>query len=292
LNEDIYALVQAEESPGTIHLSYGSETFEKDTKVTFHEKQEFLGLIFNLGSDLHYTLDQQQRVIYWNCFDMIYIPAGYRFPCQVMKGEASSFCIHFPQKYMKVWQQNFPFISEVLKVMPKKPFTTGHGSFPITPEIHQIILDVMLTQSTGLLRSAYCNSRVCQVGWHAFHQVSEMIAEPVKKTTRRSTTEKVKQVREWLVADLKKDWSLNRLSQMTGLERSKLNREFRKVYNISLMRYLFEERMQKAKALFRDTDMLVKQVASDTGYKNISRFSEAFKRRFGFSPGVLRSRDS
>ncbi|MBD2773721.1 helix-turn-helix transcriptional regulator [Iningainema sp. BLCCT55] len=54
------------------------------------------------------------------------------------------------------------------------------------------------------------------------------------------------------------------------------------------MKYLTNYRMQKAVELLHDENLTVKEIAVLVGYDSEVAFNQAFKRSYGFPPGVFR----
>ena len=45
-----------------------------------------------------------------------------------------------------------------------------------------------------------------------------------------------------------------------------------------------EERMKKAKALLRETDLTVEAIAAEVGYENVEHFNRLFKKSYDMTP--------
>lgn len=84
------------------------------------------------------------------------------------------------------------------------------------------------------------------------------------------------------------DINVTKLASHIGIDRTYLYRIFMDSISISPEQYLLKVRMTKAANLLKETDYPVLQVAYSTGYKDISHFSNIFKRFFGVSPSVYR----
>ncbi|QXZ10301.1 helix-turn-helix transcriptional regulator [Comamonas sp. Y33R10-2] len=84
-----------------------------------------------------------------------------------------------------------------------------------------------------------------------------------------------------MVADLARDM---------GMSPSALQRQFRQLYGSSIDEYRRSQRLDHARALLAQTGCSVQEVAHSSGYTSAANFSTAFKRRFGISPKLVRSR--
>lgn len=93
------------------------------------------------------------------------------------------------------------------------------------------------------------------------------------------------QVRSYMQEHLSEKLTIARLSREFSLSPTSLKTAFRRMYGVSLHRWLIEERMKKARRLLQDTDLTIQQVAQEVGYDGVSRFNVAFKQRYGVTPG-------
>ncbi len=67
-----------------------------------------------------------------------------------------------------------------------------------------------------------------------------------------------------------------------------LSRLFKAKHNIDFTNHLKELRLKKAASVLRDEHVSISKIAVMVGYKDASRFSEHFRKRFGVNPSVYR----
>ena len=84
--------------------------------------------------------------------------------------------------------------------------------------------------------------------------------------------------------------SPEQLARLCGCSPRHFNRLFRKHFGASARARQTELRLLKARQLLCDTGAKVLQVATDSGYRNLSLFNALFKKRFGMTPSVWRRR--
>lgn len=80
------------------------------------------------------------------------------------------------------------------------------------------------------------------------------------------------------------DYSNERVTEMLGMSKSKLNRLFRGLYDTSLHTYVQEQRLEYAAGLLKNGEANVTEVAAKCGYNNLSHFAKAFARKYGITP--------
>ena len=68
-----------------------------------------------------------------------------------------------------------------------------------------------------------------------------------------------------------------------------LSRLFRQHHGLSFQGYLQKLRLEKAAELLATTQMPIARIAKRVGYRDVSRFGQHFRRRFGMTPGAWRA---
>lgn len=109
---------------------------------------------------------------------------------------------------------------------------------------------------------------------------------------KADTIARIHYAREILVAHLENPPSLLKLAQIVGVSDRTLQRGFKELLGKTAFSYLTEKRMESAEQLLRQGNITIVEVAHRVGYSEPRRFAEAFKRRFGITPGCLFGRKS
>ncbi|WP_394388261.1 AraC family transcriptional regulator [Shewanella woodyi] len=86
-------------------------------------------------------------------------------------------------------------------------------------------------------------------------------------------------------------WDLNSLANVGGYSRASFINHFKNYLDTTPQEYLSQLRLSKAKKQLIRGDAVLK-VALDVGYSNDVSFAKAFKRYFGYGPGVCRANSS
>lgn len=84
--------------------------------------------------------------------------------------------------------------------------------------------------------------------------------------------------------------SLSDLSRISGLSVRQLTRAFKQTTGTTVFNYVEQVRLDKARALLADTDLLIKEIASRLGFSCASSLSVAFRNLSGESPQDYRKR--
>lgn len=92
-------------------------------------------------------------------------------------------------------------------------------------------------------------------------------------------------------------WMLERLGDMPtsgdalehfGFTEHEWKTGFQAVYGMSAGRWYRKKRLSIAATLLRETDQTISVIAETVGYRNATKFAEAFRREFGSQPHIYR----
>lgn len=119
------------------------------------------------------------------------------------------------------------------------------------------------------------------------HQMDHLAERPiVSPTLSARELARVRDAHQHLLANLRNPPSLDELSQAAKMSARRLNQGFRQLYGMSVFEVLLEARMTLARTLVRERPELgLKHLAWMVGYSQLSNFINAYRRRFGVSPG-------
>jgi transcriptional regulator GlxA family with amidase domain len=87
------------------------------------------------------------------------------------------------------------------------------------------------------------------------------------------------------------EWPVRRLARVSGVSEAHFARSFKEAFGIPPHRYLLTRRIERAKALLRDTDLAITEIAFQAGYGSLGTFGRTFRDVTGESPGELRARE-
>ncbi|MBL8612179.1 MAG: helix-turn-helix transcriptional regulator [Myxococcales bacterium] len=87
------------------------------------------------------------------------------------------------------------------------------------------------------------------------------------------------------------EWPVRRLAKVSGVSEAHFARSFKQAFGVPPHRYLLTRRIERARALLRETDLSITEVAFQTGWSSLGTFGRTFRDVTGESPGVIRARD-
>ena len=108
----------------------------------------------------------------------------------------------------------------------------------------------------------------------------------------RTQVEIVKSVSNYIAENLNEKITLKQLTTKYGVSDTYLQNAFRSVYGMPVISFIRAQKMQSAAKVLIHTNRTIEEIAEEFGYENESKFSAAFKKIMGDTPGVYRKEHS
>ena len=86
------------------------------------------------------------------------------------------------------------------------------------------------------------------------------------------------------------DWPVRRLADVSGVSAAHFARAFKQAFGAPPHRYLLTRRVERAKALLRDTDLAITDIAFEVGWASLGTFGRTFQDITEESPSEFRAR--
>lgn len=94
---------------------------------------------------------------------------------------------------------------------------------------------------------------------------------------------------DFMAKNYKCDLSIEEFAHYTGRSLSSFKKDFFCIFNNTPSRWLIKKRLEEAKCLITEKGEKPAEVYLKVGFKNLSHFSTAYKKEFGFPPSVIKS---
>jgi len=95
---------------------------------------------------------------------------------------------------------------------------------------------------------------------------------------------KVEFTKKYILEHYREDLNLTGIANATYMNASYLSNLFKRKTGLSVVEYLTQVRLDKAKELLKATEMSANEIANDVGYADQSYFSRLFKKNTGMTP--------
>ncbi|HRE51655.1 MAG TPA: AraC family transcriptional regulator [Flavitalea sp.] len=155
-----------------------------------------------------------------------------------------------------------------------------------TPEMIRIINELKEGQKKGELRRLHAEAKVMEL---LIYQLEQLTAEDGPgKATDTYDEEKLEKVRDILDNNFINPPSQKELAQLAALNESKLRKDFKEYFGVTIHNYTFRVRMEYARKLLLEKGKSIFETAELTGFSHQNNFSAAFKKYFGISPSDIK----
>jgi len=248
---------------------------------TMQEFEPLMKLRFHLLNHIQYHMEGLGNLVFYEQgYNLLYFPCeNHRVHFQ-SAGVYFSIDIHYP---VDVLSQSLPPLV-LMNDFEKKVI---HQQPALLTPVNQVANRSLLEQVYQLMQAGkrspeYLHARSLAVLIACLENISEQpVWEPV--TLSMPEAQALYQAKRRMLEDLKHDWTLKELIQLTGLNDYKLKTGFQQLYRSSPADYLRAIRMEKAWHLLSGKKYSVSQVAEQVGYTNLSAFSKAFKKYYNIT---------
>lgn len=151
--------------------------------------------------------------------------------------------------------------------------------------IAALILAIRQCPFAGITRYIFTESKLLELFVLQMDQVHAIQSNAVREYWSPADKEKLYAVKEFIAASYLEPLSLQALTRQFGLNEFKLKKGYKYFFQTTVFGDIHRLRMQQARHLLTERLMNVTEVACHIGYNNLSSFSHAFKKVFGFNPG-------
>ncbi|MGI6221981.1 MAG: helix-turn-helix domain-containing protein [Prevotella sp.] len=95
-------------------------------------------------------------------------------------------------------------------------------------------------------------------------------------------------VGEFMEENFKSDLTVEQFAHYAGRSLTSFKHDFNEVFHLTPQRWLTKRRLQEARRMMEETGRTANDVYLEAGFKNLSHFSTAFKKEYGFPPSQLK----
>jgi AraC family transcriptional activator of pyochelin receptor len=167
------------------------------------------------------------------------------------------------------------------------------GAFHLTAELRAIVLALREPAAPAETRSTYRLAKCIEFVCEAIRQARNGELAPLVAEGHLSSadTRRILAARQLIEDRAGEKLTLAYIARSCGLNRSKLTRGFRELFDCTVAEAIAERRLEVARKMLLTTDLPVSSIGYVAGYLNNASFSRAFGRRFGRTPSDVRCRE-
>lgn len=157
--------------------------------------------------------------------------------------------------------------------------------FPTTSEIRLVLQQLMDCPPERKLKKLYLEGKALELLALFCEEVTEK--QNGSRELSREDCRCLLSAREFIDKKFLHPLTLSQIAQQCFLSETKLKQGFKICFNCTVYEYIVEKRMEMAYRLLQSRKYKVKDVVWMVGYSNTSHFIEAFKKRYGVTPGEI-----
>jgi AraC family transcriptional regulator len=136
----------------------------------------------------------------------------------------------------------------------------------------------------------YVDTLTCDLAIHLLRSYTTASHAPAWPKARLSP-HKLRRAIQYIDENLRNELTLSLIANAVTLSPGHFAHAFRQATGVAPHRYVLERRVERAKALLRDSDMPITEIADRVGCSSHSHFSVLFHRATGLTPRQFRSLD-
>jgi AraC-like DNA-binding protein len=259
---------------GIIYSCYHSASRDGEHFVPEHTLSfQIAGsLVFNDGSKSYASEENSFRLIRRN-----QLLKFVKHPPK--EGEFQSLSIYFDQRTLKDFSLHYNVSAE----------TTAHAApvihIEMTPSLQAYVHALLIYHERNALGNAAIIDLKLKEGLLLL-----LDAHPELKNVLFDFTEPFKiDLEEFMLRNYHFNVNLERFAYLTGRSLATFKRDFQHVFQTSPRQWLQQKRLEQAHYLMTKEGKNANTIYLDVGFENLSHFSYAFKKRFGYAPSSLKA---
>lgn len=215
--------------------------------------------------------------------------------------DVTEICTYIPKRYYQgisviIHPERFAGLLSALSVR-EKLFSRAYGNYKINhfelPAESKIITEQMLRcPYKSAIKNMYLEGKTLEILSVCLHQLTLQNHERASYIKlSKNDMNSLRQAKEILDNSISSPLSLAALAKLVCLNEFKLKNGFKQVFDKPVYTYLLDKRLESARVLLEIHGLSVSEAAEVVGYSNGSSFSKAFRKKYGFSPGLIKNAD-
>ena len=166
------------------------------------------------------------------------------------EGSSMTIDLSFPESYLRTaFGDNLTQLGNLEKAVAKQQSALlGNRTFPLTPPQKNILLAMYGCSLDGPLKKLFLEGKLLELLVLQIEQFQTASISTIPQTLSQEDIDKLQLVQTALLEAIDQPPSINELSRLVGLNRTKLMGGFKELFGNTIYGYLADIRMQRAKS--------------------------------------------
>ena len=216
--------------------------------------------------------------------EMVFLHKSIRID-YIKSGEPGS---EFMLDYMMFFL-NEKMLEEFVQFSGFKPGYTVTGITPVSiMQVNELTRSYIASlkpyfENPDEVKDGLIRLKFMELLFHLAHTNDHFLYQLLQPNTERNSN-----LEKLMEENITNPISISDLAYLSGRSLSSFKRDFQTVYHTSPLKWIRNQRLDKAKKLLAETSLSVTDVCFSTGFENVAHFSKVFKLQVGLPPSEFR----
>jgi AraC-like DNA-binding protein len=277
--------VLAQEISGDFYTCWYHQYFIKErTTLPHNNTTPILSLHFMLKGQLDIALPgTPPRTDHEGQFNLQYVPVA-TYDVQFAEGDYQSFNISFYPEYLEKLQCAYPVLEQLLaRAQDNIGGAVNKCPCVIDTRVLTLIKSILQCEEPGEAQKIFLACKVNELLLYALKEVSAVSQVKETQLSQRDIA-KIQAVNAYIMQNLDTHLTIPELGAKFCIAPTRLSSGFKQLYDTTIMRFILQQRMEKAMQALMEPGCYVGDIYLTVGYQNFSNFTRAFTGYFGHSP--------
>lgn len=271
-----------------VHIAFGDIQFRENALIQFESDFETVEMHFDLLGATHSEISPALNYSFTqHTHNIIYVP-GVKGKFHTSPSTRVMEINMHPSVFSKHIEEDNIYYTFLQNIKLQNPVLMARHNMPITPDMLNTISAIMECNRTGIYKRLFLEAKVIELLMLQLEQFATHDCR-VFCSLKATDIEKMHYAREIILKRLDNPCSLIDLARQIGTNEFALKKGFKEVFGTTVFGMVSDIRLQQAKDQLLNGNKNIAEISFDTGYKNPTHFSAAFKRKFGVSPSTYLS---
>lgn len=109
-------------------------------------------------------------------------------------------------------------------------------------------------------------------------------------SVKQAQNDNFEHIFQYITAHIYEQIAMEDLAEMVGMSESRFKRKFKEENGLPPREYINREKVERGKALLKDTELSVTEISNRLGFSDSGYFAQVFRRFAGCTPNIYRKR--